>query len=85
MGLASEVVPDAEVLTRALALAETIAALPPLAARLIKETVLQGADAPLDTALALERRAFELLFASADQKEGMAAFLEKRDPVFEGR
>jgi len=85
MGLVSEVVADADVLSTALAIAETIAALPPLAVAQIKEAVLAGQDAPLDAALLLERRAFQLLFASEDQKEGMRAFLEKRKPVFLGR
>ena len=82
MGLVSEVVPDGEVLDRALALARQIAALPPLAARKIKEVVLAGADLPLDAALLLERQAFQLLFDTADQKEGMRAFIEKRPPAF---
>jgi enoyl-CoA hydratase len=47
--------------------------------------VLAGMDASLETALTLERKSFQLLFASADQKEGMKAFLEKRQPLFEGR
>lgn len=85
MGLVSEVVPDAEVFSRALALAQAIAALPPIAARKIKEVVLQGADLPLETGLALERQAFQLMFDTADQKEGMAAFIEKRPPNFQGR
>lgn len=85
MGLVSEVVPDEEVLERALALARRIASLPPLAVRLCKEAVLVGQDCPLDAALALERKAFELLFATEDQKEGVRAFLEKRRPRFEGR
>jgi enoyl-CoA hydratase len=85
MGLVSEVVADADVLPAALTMAETIAALPPLAVAQIKEAVLAGQDAPLDTALLLERRAFQLLFDSEDQKEGMRAFLEKRKPVFRGR
>lgn len=85
MGLVSRVVPDAEVLDQALALAETIASMPPLAVAQIKEVVRLGADAPLATALALERKAFQLLFASRDQKEGMRAFLQKRKPNFEGR
>jgi enoyl-CoA hydratase len=85
MGLVSGVVPDDAVLDRAIALASQIAALPPLAVRQIKEVALAGADAPLSTALALERQAFQLLFASEDQKEGMRAFLEKRKPQFRGR
>lgn len=85
MGLASEVVADAEVLSRALALAAEIAALPPLAVMQIKEVVLAGQDVSLDAALALERKAFQLLFASEDQKEGMRAFLDKRKPEYQGR
>jgi len=85
MGLVSEVVPDGEVLDRALALASQIAALPPIAARTIKELVLQGSDLSLDSALLLERNAFRLMFGTADQKEGMRAFLEKRPPAFSGR
>lgn len=85
MGLVSEVVPDAEVLERALSLAGRIASMPPLAVMQIKEVLLAGQDAPLDTALMLERKAFQLLFASEDQKEGMRAFKEKRKPVYRGR
>ena len=59
--------------------------LPALAAEQIKEVILAGMDAPLEVALALERKANALLFASRDQKEGMQAFIEKRPPVFEGR
>ena len=50
----------------------------------IKETVLAGADQPLDSALLMERQAFQLLFDTADQKEGMRAFLEKRKPMDHG-
>lgn len=85
MGLVSDVVPDAEVFERALATAMTIASMPPLAIMQIKEAVLGGEDSSLQAGLALERKAFQLLFASADQKEGMRAFLEKRKPEFEGR
>lgn len=85
MGLASEVVPDAEVLPRALELARKLAALPPLAVEQIKEVTLAGMDASLEAGLMLERKAFQLLFASEDQKEGARAFAEKRKPVFEGR
>jgi len=85
IGLVSDVVPDSEVLETALRIAKTIAALPPLAVLQIKEAVLAGQDASLETAIALERKAFQLLFSTDDQKEGMRAFLEKRKPEFKGR
>lgn len=85
MGLVSQVVPDEEVISTALAMASRIAAMPPLAAQQIKEVVLAGMDASLDTALMLERKANQLLFATHDQKEGMQAFIDKRKPKFEGR
>jgi enoyl-CoA hydratase/carnithine racemase len=85
MGLASQVVPDAEVQGAALEIAVKIALAPPLAVALIKEAVLAGADASLEAGLALERKAFLLLFASEDKAEGMHAFLDKRKPEFKGR
>lgn len=85
MGLCSEVLPDAEVQPAALKMAETIASMPPLAVAQIKEVVLAGQDISLEAALMLERKAFQLLFDSKDQKEGMNAFLEKRKPVYQGR
>lgn len=85
MGLVSQVLPDEQVLPEALKMASLIAAMPPLAAMQIKEVVLAGVDASLETALMLERKANQLLFATRDQKEGMQAFIEKRKPVFEGR
>ena len=85
MGLVSEVVADGEVFQTALRIATTIASLPPLAVAQIKEVVLAGQDASLQSAMMLERKAFQLLFATSDQKEGMRAFLEKRKPEFRGR
>jgi len=85
MGLVSEAVPDADVMKHALELAGKIASMAPLAAAAIKEVVLAGADASLDTALRLERKAFELLFATDDRTEGIKAFFEKRSPAFKGR
>jgi enoyl-CoA hydratase/carnithine racemase len=82
-GLVSEVVDDASVLARALELAAAIAALPAEALRRIKELVLAGADLPLDAALMMERQSMQLLFGTHDQREGMAAFIEKRAPDFE--
>lgn len=83
-GLASEVVADDQVQARALELASQIGELPPLAIMQIKEVLLAGQDASLETALMLERKAFQLLFASRDQKEGVQAFFEKRKPNFQG-
>lgn len=85
IGMVSEVVADDRTLPRAHELAAEIAALPALAVAQIKEVMLAGADLPLDGALALERKAFQLLFDTRDQKEGAAAFFEKRKPQFSGR
>jgi len=85
MGLVSELVADADVEKRAIEMASKIASLPPLAVQQAKEVVLAGQDASLDAALRLETKAIQVLFASQDQKEGMAAFIEKRKPKFQGR
>jgi len=85
MGLASECVPDDDVLPRAIALAAQIATMPALAARRIKEVALAGQDTSLATGLMLERRTFDTLFDTEDKAEGMAAFIEKRKPQFKGK
>jgi enoyl-CoA hydratase len=85
LGLVARVVPNELVVEDALALAAKIAMKSPLALRLAKEAVNAAYEMSLTDALAHERRLFYLLFASEDQKEGMAAFLEKRDPDFKGR
>jgi enoyl-CoA hydratase len=85
LGLVARVVPNELVVEDALALAARIATKSPLALRLAKEAVNAAYEMSLTEALAHERRLFYLLFASEDQKEGMAAFLEKRDPDFKGR
>ena len=84
MGLLSEVVPDGTALEQAKNLARTINRMPPLAVRAIKEVMQLGQDVPLETALQLERKAFQLLFATEDQKEGMNAFLGKRAAAYSG-
>jgi enoyl-CoA hydratase len=81
----SELVLPGQALARSIELAGQIAGMPPLAVQSIRDAVRQGADVPIDTALALERRYFERLFDSEDQKEGMCAFLEKRTPQYQGR
>lgn len=82
MGLVSEVVGDGQALARATELATVIASRPATAVRLTKEVALAGADASLAAGLMMERRAFETLFDTKDQKEGMTAFLERRTPRF---
>jgi enoyl-CoA hydratase len=84
-GLVARVVPDELVVEDALELAAAIAKQSPLALRLAKEAVNAAYEMGLSDALTHERRLFYLLFASDDQKEGMAAFLEKRSPDFTGR
>ena len=85
LGLVARVVPDELLVEDALALAAVIAAKSPHALRLGKEAVNAAFEMSLTDALAHERKLFYLLFASEDQKEGMAAFLEKRAPDFKGR
>ena len=84
-GLVALVSQDELVVEDALALAAKIATKSPIALRLAKEAVNAAYEMSLSDALAHERRLFYLLFASDDQKEGMAAFLEKREPDFKGR
>jgi len=85
MGVISELAPTGQALARAIEIAREIAGMPPIAVMQIKEIVNAGLNAPLETALMLERKALLLQFATSDQKEGMRAFLEKRKPTFEGK
>ena len=84
-GLVSQVVAREETLNAALALADEVAAMPPLAVRAAKESVNRAYELSLEAGLEFERRNFFLLFASDDQTEGMAAFVEKRKPTWKGR
>jgi len=84
-GVVNRVVPDAAVEHEAIAMAQRIAEMPPLAVRQIREVVTAGADCPLDAALMIERKALQLLCASEDKREGIRALLEKRKPSFTGR
>jgi enoyl-CoA hydratase len=84
-GLVNKVVPVEMYLQEAVALASEIAALSPVAVQLAKEAVNRSFETHLDEGLAFERKNFYLTFASADQKEGMQAFVEKRKPNFTGK
>jgi enoyl-CoA hydratase len=84
-GLLTRVVPREMLLAEAKRVAAEIAAKPPVAVRLAKEAVLKAFDASLEGGLEFERKNFYLLFATEDQKEGMAAFAQKRKPAWKGR
>ena len=84
-GLVAKVVPAADLLDEALKTAEAIAAMPPLAAIAVKEMVNAAQELPLTQGIRFERRLFHGLFGTEDQKEGMAAFVEKRPGNWKGR
>jgi len=82
MGLINKVVPAELTIEEAKQMAKTIAEKPAIAVRLAKEAILKAFDTTMEGGLDYERKLFYLLFASADQKEGMKAFMEKRSPVW---
>jgi enoyl-CoA hydratase len=77
-GLVARVVPADRLVDEAIKVAETIAAMPPLAAIAVKEMINAAFEIPLSQGIRFERRLFHGLFGTEDQKEGMAAFVEKR-------
>ena len=83
-GLVSRVVPADQLIGEAMAAAAKIASQSPLAVMMNKELVETAYETTLSTGVAVERRLFHSLFAFDDQKEGMAAFVEKRKPDFRG-
>ena len=84
-GLASRVAPTTGYLEVALELANEIAAKSPIALRIAKEAVNHAFETSLAEGIYLERRLFNMLFATEDQKEGMAAFVEKRKAEWKGK
>jgi enoyl-CoA hydratase len=82
IGLVNRVFEPEDLLTRALESAQTIAEAGSEAVQLAKRVIQQGQDADVRTAHALEQSAFGLVFASDEHREGMGAYLEKRDPKF---
>lgn len=84
-GLVNHVYPADELMNEALKIAREIATQAPLAVQMCKQLVIRGQDLELETACLLEEQAFGLSFSTADQKEGMAAFVEKRKANFVGR
>jgi enoyl-CoA hydratase len=81
-GLVSRVVPAADLIDEALKTAAKIAAKSTISVRAVKESVNRATETTLREGLLFERRLFHAMFATADQKEGMAAFIEKRPPQF---
>ena len=84
-GAALEVCAPDELMPKAMAFAEMLAKQAPVALREGKRIVDDGLDAALSAGLTFEQRVLGALFATQDGKEGIAAFMEKRDPVFQGR
>jgi len=84
-GLVARVVPAADLLAEAIKAAEKIASLSRPSVMMAKEAVNRALETTLSEGLRFERRLFHSLFATEDQKEGMAAFVEKRPPRFKNR
>jgi enoyl-CoA hydratase len=84
-GLVSRVVPSAQLVEEAVKIAAQIAAFSRPSVLMAKESINRAYETTLAEGVRFERRLFHSLFATMDQKEGMAAFVEKRKPVFKNR
>ena len=84
-GIVSRVYPRAELLASAVARAEQIAGMPPLAVRAVRRAVLIGGELDLNSGLAYELALHQRLMASEDREEGIRAFVEKRTPIWKGQ
>ena len=84
-GIVNQVVGKGKWLTAAIELARTVATRAPIATRLAKQAILLAEETALSEGLAQERELFERAMATEDRVEGMSAFLEKREPDFQGR
>ncbi|MBI2724205.1 MAG: enoyl-CoA hydratase/isomerase family protein [Chloroflexi bacterium] len=84
-GLVNDVVPAADVMPRAIAMAEAICENGPLAVRLAKEAAVRGLTMPIDEGLHLENEQSRKVLASEDAREGPLAFAQKRKPAYKGR
>jgi enoyl-CoA hydratase/carnithine racemase len=85
LGIVNVVAEDGQWLEAAMELARTVAERPPIAVRLAKQAVLTAEETGLSSGLENERRLYELAMATEDRVEGMHAFLDKREPRFEGK
>ena len=84
-GLVSRVVPNDKLMEEAMTVAEKIASYSLPVVMMIKESVNRAYESTLSEGVLFERRLFHAAFALEDQKEGMAAFVEKRKPIFKNR
>jgi enoyl-CoA hydratase len=84
-GLVSRVVPLEKLMEEVMAVAEKIASYSLPVVMMIKESINRAYEGTLTEGILFERRVFHSMFALADQKEGMAAFVEKRKPTFKHR
>ena len=85
IGLVNRVVPPESLMEEAKKIATEIASKPPISIRSAKEAILRAQDTTLEMGLEFERKAFYMLFATEDGREGMKAFLEKRKPIYKGK
>lgn len=85
IGLVNEVVPQEELLAEAVAMAKRMTKNAPIAVKYAKAAIDRGYDADMDDAIRIENELFAMCFATEDQKEGMRAFLEKREAKFKSR
>ena len=85
IGLVNHVVPPESLMEEAKKIATEIASKPPISIRSAKEAILRAQDTTLEMGLEFERKAFYMLFATEDGREGMKAFLEKRKPIYKGK
>ena len=85
VGLVNRVVPPESLMEETKKIAAEIVSKPPISVRAAKEAILKAQDTTLEVGLDFERKAFYMLFATEDGKEGMNAFLEKRKPSFKGK
>jgi enoyl-CoA hydratase len=84
-GLVARVVPRELILDEAVRLGKDLARRPPISLRLAKEAITRAFEGRVDDGIDFERKAFYLLFATQDAHEGMHAFIDKREPTYEGR
>ncbi len=84
IGLVNKVVPEDKLEATVNEIAEKLASKPPIAVKLAKKVIRKGLECDLEAGIQLENSAFSLCFTTKDQKEGMKAFLEKRQPQFKG-